>query len=255
MAKKEKPELLEDIIFFNVTFRFLESDNSTHVKDVLSKLSLLDFKDITVDYNIERISIIEELLPEAGITPNLTLVLKDFEIFLSKKKITLSYPKDLERSGRSFYRSKDLGMRIMPSFPSKREKKKEPINFTDLDEVDLLLKMFILPEILEEKIPKLNEISVIFGIEINEPPKIESLNKVIEEKYLDTKKFILEDINFEIDEEENKYFFSVRQDYKNILCSFIYSDSNLSIMKSKLKDILVQNYKKFNELMGELKII
>ncbi len=255
MAKKEKPELLENIVFFNISFRFLESDTNTHVKDVLSKLKLLDFKDITVDYNIERISIIEELLPEAGITPNLTLVVEDFEIFLSKKKITLSYPKDLERSGRTLYRSKDLGMRIMPSFPSKREKKKESINFTDLDKVDLLLKMFILPEILEEKIPKSNELSVILGIEINKPPKIESINRVIEEKFLETKKFILEDINFEIDDEENKYFFSLRQDNKSMLCSFIYPNSDLSIVKSKIKDILVQNYNKFNELMGELKII
>ena len=255
MGNKEKPKLLENLSFFNITFRFIESDKSTNIKDILSKLKLLDFKDITVDYNIDKISLIEEIIPELGFTPNLTLSSKDFEIFLSKKKITLSYPKDLSRSGRKFYRGKDKSMRIMPSYTRKSETKREPINVSDLDQVDLLIKMFLIPEILEKKIPKLNEISVIFGVELKGEPKIESMSKIIEESLLTTKKMVLEDVNFEIDEKGNKYFFSLHQSSNNILCSFIYPDSKLSIMENKLQDILIQNYNKYNELMEELKII
>ncbi len=255
MAKKKKElSFLENFNFFNITFRFERTGEFKELEERISKINLLKFDDIKFEYNIEKISIMEDIFPEMVISPNIMFVTKGFEVFLSKKKVSISYPTGLSKSRRHISFRGLTKARALPIYRFEEEKEKRKITFEDLNKVDLFLKMFLIPELLENKMPELKEISIIFSLNLEKKINIESINNVIESNLLKNKNINLESIDFEILENENRYFFTIDTSTKSILCSFIYSETKFSIFENKIEQLMIKNYEKFLDIMEELKL-
>ena len=102
----------------------VEPDNKTKdIAEKLSKVSLSQLKDVKAKHDLEFISILEVLVPELSTNPYLTFEIKNTELYLSKKKITFSYPKDLMKGGRRILSTKRK--RFIPILRDDLEKKEE----------------------------------------------------------------------------------------------------------------------------------
>ena len=255
MAKK-KPTLnyLDEFIYFHIAYRFAEDDKSQIITDKLSKISLSEFKDVKADHDLEFIAVLEQLIPELTPNPYLTLEIKNTEIYLSKKKIAISFPKVLMKGGRALISSK-----LRRFIPAPREELKEndaklQINSEDLTQIDSFIKVFLIPEILENKLPDLEDITVIFRIKYDHKPKPDLLNQIIEKNLFEGRKFRFEKFDYELTENKSKFYFSIDPDSRNIICVFIYDKSEFSILESNIEELLKKSYNKYKEINELLKL-
>jgi len=249
--KKKEQNIFENINYFNITYRFRdeEIDKNKEIAERLSKISFSNFDKVIIDYNIEIISLMEDLSSEFMTGPNIKFQLKNFEVFLSRKKIAISFPEEKLRSGRSILRVGSQGLRSVPKYEvSEKKKEKEQIG-KNLEEIESYIKFFILPVLLGNKIPEFKEISIIFEVSREKGINIEKLNNLIEKNLLNTKKIEIGRMEFEIKEEEAKYFYAFRPDKNDILCSFIYEDLNLSFLHTKIIELLELSFKKYKEII------
>ena len=254
MAKK-KPLLnyLDEITYFHIAYRFTEDENSKSILEKLSKISLSEFKEVEADHDLEFIALLEEIIPELHPNPYLTFEIKNTEIYLSKKKISISYPKDLIKGGRRILSPK-MRRFIPPSREEKRDiDEKKIIKSEDLTHIDSFIKIFLLPEVMENKLPDLEDITIIFKIQYDHEPDLDTLNQLIENSLFKIKKFKFENFDCEITENKNKFYFSIDPDHTNIMCSFIYNKSEFSILESHIEDVLKKSYNKYKEIMEMLK--
>ncbi len=253
MAKK-KPTLnyLNEFTYFHIAYRFAEDNKAEAIVEKLSKISLSEFKKAKVDYDLELIKVLEDLILELQRNPYLTLEIKNTEIYLSKKKITISYPKNLMKGGKRILGTKSRF--IFSSFreDQKRIKDKKRINSESLAQLDSFIKLFLIPQVMENNLPELEDITIIFRITYDHEPNIESLNQLIENQLSEKKKFKFENFEYEITENKNKFYFSINPDKANIMCSFIYDKSEFSILESPIEELIKKSYNKFKEIMEML---
>jgi len=254
MAKK-KPTLnyLDEFTYFNITYRFADDNKAEAIVDRLSKISLSEFKEVKATHDLEFIALLEEIIPELHTNPYLTFEIKNTEIYLSKKKISISYPKDLIKGGRRIFSPKMR--RIIP--PSREEKKdineKKKIKSEDLAHIDSFIKIFLLPEVMDSKLPDLEDSTIIFKIKYDHEPTLDTLNQLIENSLFEIKKFKFKNFDCEITENKNKFYFSIDPDHTSIMCSFIYNKSEFSILESNIEELLKKSYNKYKEIMEMLK--
>lgn len=248
----EISEIFQEFNYFTLVYKFGVTEKEDQISDALKKLSLLKFENIKMDYHIERLNIFEELIPEMGYLPNLSLELGPIELLLSNAKINISYPKEGSKRGRTIRTTKER-IRIFPAFVP-REDEKPKFSIQDLDRVDLLLKSFLISDILNKKIPQIDEISIYFGINLEKEAKMQFINNLIEENLLKNVKLNIEDIGLEIEEDKNKYYFGISSDNEHIRCNFIFQGTEFSIIENKIEDILQRCYNVFNKYLKDLKI-
>ena len=255
MAKK-KPTLnyLDEFTYFHIAYRFAEDNKAEAIVEKLSKISLSEFKDVRADHDLEFIAVLEQLIPELTPNPYLTFEIKNAEIYLSKKKIAISFPKNLMKGGRSLISSK-----LRRFIPAPREELKEKdtklqINSEDLTQIDSFIKVFLIPEILENKFPDLEDITVIFRIKYDHKPKPDLLNQIIEKNLFEGRKFRFEKFDYELTENKSKFYFSIDPDSLNIMCVFIYDKSEFSILESNIEELLKYGYNKYKEIIEVLKL-
>ena len=254
MAKK-KPSLnyLDEFTYFHIAYRFAEDNRVKAIVDKLSKISLSEFKEVKVDHDLELIALLEDMLPELHSNPYLTFEIKNTEIFLSKKKISISYPKNLMKGG-----SRILSPRMRKFIPAPREDKEKKdakfqINSEDLTQIDSFIKVFLIPEIMENKFPNLEDITIVFSIKYGQKPKPDRLNQIIEKNLFEGKKFKFENFGCEITENKNKFYFSIDSDSRNVMCAFIYDKSEFSILESNIEELIKNSYNKYKEIVEMLK--
>ena len=245
---------LDEFIYFHIAYRFAEDNKAEAIVDKLSKISLSEFKDVTAEHDLEFITLLEQILPELTSNPYLTLEIKNAEIYLSKKKIAISFPKNLMKGGRSVLSSK-----LRRFIPAPREKLKEKdvklqINSENLTHIDSIIKVFLIPEIMENKFPALEDITVIFRIKYDHNPKPDLLNQIIEKNLFEGRKFKFEKFDFEFTENKSKFYFSIDPDSRNVLCVFIYDKLKFSILESNIEELLKYSYNKNKEIIELLKL-
>ncbi len=255
MAKK-KPTLnyLNEFTYFHIAYRFAEDNKAEAIVEKLSKISLSEFKDVRADHDLEFIALLEQLLPELTPNPYLTFEIKNTEIFLSKKKIAISFPKNLMKGGRALISSKLRRFIPAPRKELKEKDAKLEINSEDLTQIDSFIKVFLIPEILENKFPDLEDITVIFRIKYDHKPKLDLLNQIIEKNLFEGRKVKFEKFDFEITENKSKFYFSIDPDNLNIMCVFIYDKSEFSILESNIEELLKFGYNKYKEVIEMLKL-
>jgi len=255
MAKK-KPFLnyLEEFSYFQIAYRFAEDNTAEAIVEKLSKVSLSEFKDVKAANDLEFISLLELIIPELSTNPYLTFEIKNTEIYLSKKKIAISYPKDLMKGGRRIVSSKLR--RFIPAPREELEEKdaKLQINSENLTQIDSFIKVFLIPKILENNFPDLEDITVIFRIKYDHKPKLDLLNQIIEKNLFEGRKFKFEKFDYELAENKNKFYFSIDPDSLNIMCVFIYDKSEFSILESNIEELLKNSYNKYKEIIELLKL-
>ncbi len=256
MAKKNLSlTFLDEFIYFHVAYRFVEDNTSEIIKEKLSKISLSEFEKVKVDSDLKLISILEEILPELDRNPYLSFEFENSEIFFSKKKITISYPKNLMKVGKRLNPS--LKMRRFISTPIEAKIKrtdKKTINSESLTRLDSFIKIYLVPKVIEKNLPDLEDITMIFKIKYNQSTNLETLDKLIETNLFKNKKFKFENFDCEITENKNKFYFSIDPDVNSIMCSFIYDKSEFSILEHQIEEVLKKSYDKYQEIKELLKL-
>lgn len=253
---KKKPTLnyLDEFTYFHIAYSFAEDNKAEAIVEKLSKISLSEFKDVKADHDLEFITLLEQLIPELTPNPYLTFEIKNTEIYLSKKKIAISFPKSLMKGGRTL-----ISAKLRRFIPAPREELKEKgiesqINSESLTQIDSFIKVFLIPEILENKFPDLEDITVIFRIKYDHKPKPDLLNQIIEKNLFEGRKFKFEKFDYELTENKNKFYFSIDPDSLNIMCVFIYDKSEFSILESSIEELLKCSYNKYKEIIELLKL-
>jgi len=249
--KQQKLSFLDNFVFLNISYKFREEKESEEFKKLLSNISLNRFENVKSEYNIEKAAIFEDYLPELTRNPYLTFRFKDFEVFFSSKKINISFPitaPDFE--GRIILRG---GRRLSPiSIP--RDKEKYKLDITSLIEIESFIKIFLINNLMNKKIPELENCIVNFQIDLNHEPNFNKINQLMEEQLLKNKKFLFENFNFEIEEDKNKYYFGLTPNLEYIVCSFVYEPDQVSILKDELISILEKSYKIYSEIIRVLEV-
>lgn len=248
----ELSEIFQKFNYFTLTYKFGETEKNSQITEALKNLSLLKFENIKIDYHIEGLNIFEELMPEIGHLPNLKLELGLIELLLSNARIRITYPKESSKRGRTIRSTKER-IRVFPAYTPKEDEKTKS-SIPDLDSIDLLLKSFLISDILDKKIPQIDEISIYFGINLEKEAKTQIINNLLEENLLKNVKLNIEDIGLEIEEDKNKYYFGISSDSKHIRCNFIFQGTEFSIIENKIEDILQRSYNVFNKYLKDLKV-
>jgi len=248
----ELSEIFQKFKYFTLTYKFGETEKDNQISEALKNLSLLKFENIKIDYHFEGLSIFEEIIPEIGHSPNLRLELGLIELLLSNARISVIYPGETSKRGRTIRSTKER-MRVFPGFMPREDEKAELVT-PDLDRIDLLVKSFLISDILNKKIPLIDEISIYFGIDLEREATTQFINNLIEENLLKNVKLNIEDIGLEIEEDNNKYYFGISSDSEHIRCNFIFQGSDFSIIENKIEDILQRCYNEFNKYLKDLKV-
>lgn len=246
MEKTKDQDLFNKFEFFHMAFKFEENGKSEDISNLLSNLSLSNFERVKPEYDFKKIEILEEVFPELIRSPHLIFRFKNTEVFLSKKKITITYPKEA------------TGLKFVPKVDRRyfgdMTKKGEKIKVDDLRELDSFIKMFIISDLMRDISPKLNEVSVIFQLKLDNNPNLDVINETFEGELFKTQKFILDEFNFEVTEDKNRFYYSIKSDDTSIMCSFLYDKNKFSLLKNSLEDIINTSYKYFTKIMDVLNL-
>ncbi|MBA7550869.1 hypothetical protein ES705_43398 [subsurface metagenome] len=234
---------------FHISYKFKEdSDDLDNFRDILSKISLSKFEKVKYDFSLERISIIEQLFPEVTKTPFVIFNFKELELYLSTKKINISYPKDLT-GRRRVIPKRGKGFWAPPFI---KEKEKRTLDFNDLKELDDFIKIFLLSEVMGNINLDLEEMFIAFQLDLGKELNLERISQDFKPEIFKDNRFILERFDFEITEEGNIYYFEVIQNRSEIMCSFMYNIEKYSIFKETLEVLVRESYEKCNKILEEI---
>jgi hypothetical protein len=246
---------LDQFSFFNIIFTFEKDEKTKSITENLKEFSSLKFEEVKIGYRVERFLLFEELAPEIGHAPNLRIELNNMELFLSESRISISFPSDLSRQGRIVRTSlKGKTTKVFPSFKLREPEERPKMTIKNLDKVDLFVKNAFIFKLLNNNLPKMKEISIIFGIELKKIPNVDFISNTIRKELFEDKELSFGDFDFEIKEEKNEYFFDINLDDKLVNCSFVYDSSEFSLIGNKLEDIIKNSYDKFIEIINKLKL-